>query len=127
MRYSVHDWAELRRLRERERLSKKAAAEKLGMSRTTVHRLPSLPELPVYERTTRSSLLDPYREAILSMLRDDPKVRATVIRERLEAQAQRLAPTTRAARRSETVEVSFRCFTVLSIRTGLRSFPRPTS
>lgn len=84
--YSVHDWAELRRLCEREGLSKKAAAEKLGMSRTTVHRLLSLPEPPAYERTKRSSLLDPYREAILSMLRDDPKVRATVIRERLQAQ-----------------------------------------
>ena len=83
--YSVHDWAELKHLCEREGLSKKAAAEKLGMSRTTVHRLLLLPEPPVYEREKRSSLLDPYREAILAMLREDPTVRATVIRERLQA------------------------------------------
>ncbi len=84
--YSVHDWAELKHLCEREGLSKKAAAEKLGMSRTTVHRLLALPEPPVYERRKSSSLLDPYREAILGMLREDSTVRATVIRERLQAQ-----------------------------------------
>ena len=53
----MHDWAELKHLCEREGLSKKAAAEKLGMSRTTVHRLLALPEPPVYERKKRSSLL----------------------------------------------------------------------
>ena len=37
--YTVHDWAEVRRLHEREHLSKKHIAERLGMSRTTVHRL----------------------------------------------------------------------------------------
>ncbi len=84
--YSVHDWAELKHPCEREGVSKKAAAEKLGMSRTTVHRLLSLPEPPVYERAKRSSLLDPHREAILAMLREDATVRATVIRERLQAQ-----------------------------------------
>jgi transposase len=83
--YSVHDWAELKHLCQREGLSKKAAAEKLGMSRTTAHRLLSLSEPPVYERTKVSSLLDPHREAILAMLREDPTVRATVIRERLQA------------------------------------------
>lgn len=84
--YSVHDWAELKHLCEREGLSKKAAAEKLGMSRTTVHRLLALSEPPVYERKKGSSLLDPHREAILAMLGEDPTVRATVIRERLQAQ-----------------------------------------
>jgi len=84
--YSVHDWAELKHLCEREGLSKKAAAEKLGMSRTTVHRLLALPEPPVYERRKISSLLDPHKEAVLAMLRDDATVRATVIRERLQAQ-----------------------------------------
>ena len=36
--YTVHDWAEVRRLHERDHLSKKHIAERLGMSRTTVHR-----------------------------------------------------------------------------------------
>lgn len=83
--YSVHDWAELKHLCEREGLSKKAAAVKLGMSRTTVHRLLALPEPPVYERKKTSSLLDPHKEAILAMLQEDATVRATVIRERLQA------------------------------------------
>jgi transposase len=84
--YSVHGWAEVKRLCEREGMSKKAVAEKLGMSRTTVHRLLALSEPPTYERERVSSLLDPYREAILSMLKEDETVRATVIRERLQAQ-----------------------------------------
>jgi transposase len=84
--YNVHDWAELKHLCEREGLSKKAAAERLGMSRTTAHRLLALPEPPVYERKKSSSLLDPHKEAILAMLREDPTVRSTVIRERLQAQ-----------------------------------------
>ena len=37
--YRVQDWAEVKRLHEREGLSKKAIAEKLQMSRTTVDRL----------------------------------------------------------------------------------------
>jgi hypothetical protein len=84
--YSVHDWAELKYLCEREGLSKKAAAEKLGMSRTTVYRLLALTEPPVYERRQVSSLLDPHKEAILAMLKEDATVRAAVIRERLQAQ-----------------------------------------
>lgn len=41
--YDVHDWAEVRRLHDRERLSKAAIARRLGMSRTTVIRLLELP------------------------------------------------------------------------------------
>lgn len=44
--YTVHDWAEVRRLHEREHLSKKHIAERLDMSRTTVHRLLELAEPP---------------------------------------------------------------------------------
>jgi len=84
--YNVHEWAEVKRLCEREGLSKKAAADKLGMSRTTVYRLLALPEPPAYEREKPGSLLDPHREAILAMLEDDATVRATVIREHLQAQ-----------------------------------------
>lgn len=44
--YRVQDWAEVKRLRDREGLSKKAIAERLGVSRTTVDCLLSLPEPP---------------------------------------------------------------------------------
>jgi transposase len=84
--YRVQDWAEVKRLHEREGLSKKAIAEKLGMSRNTVVRLLALPEPPTYERTPASSLLDPFREAILALLSEDARAPATVIRERLQVQ-----------------------------------------
>jgi transposase len=87
--YRVQDWAEVKRLRDREGLSKKAIAERLGMSRTTVDRLLSLPEPPSYERRPASSLLDPYRDTILSLLRQDARAASTVIRERLQAEGYR--------------------------------------
>jgi transposase len=83
--YSVHDWAEVKRL-EKEGLPKKAIAEKLGMSRTTVHRLLSLSSPPAYVRNSSSPLLGPYRSAILALLDEDPKAPATVIRRKLQAQ-----------------------------------------
>jgi transposase len=59
------------------------------MSRNTVHRLLLLPGPPVYERSRPPSLLDGHRDAVLAFLREDPKVRATVIRERLQVQGYR--------------------------------------
>jgi transposase len=57
--YSVHDWAEVHRLHEREGCSKTAIARRLGMSRNTVDRLLRLTDPPTYERRSRASLLDP--------------------------------------------------------------------
>lgn len=65
--YRVKDWAEVKRHHEREGLSKKAIAGKLGMSRNTVARLLCLSEPPSYEREPVSSLLDPFREEILAV------------------------------------------------------------
>jgi transposase len=79
----VEDWAEVQRLFHRERLSKRAIARRLGMSRTTVIHLLALREPPRYTRTTASSLLDPYRDEIAALLATDPTVAATVIREHL--------------------------------------------
>lgn len=84
--YRVQDWAEVKRLHEREGLSKKAIAEKTGMSRNTVNRLLGLPTPPAYERSARPSLLDPFRDAVLALLAEDPRASATVIRERLQVQ-----------------------------------------
>ena len=81
--YTVHDWAEVRRLHEREHLSKKHIAEHLGMSRTTVHRLLELSEPPCYERPKRPSLLDEHVESIKTMLKDDSAVPATVMLQHL--------------------------------------------
>jgi transposase len=81
--YQVHDWAEVHRLFERERLSKSAIAKRLGMSRPTVIRLLRLGEPPRYQRESAGSKLDAYKHAIAAMLDADPQVPATVILERL--------------------------------------------
>lgn len=81
--YSVHDWAEVRRLHDVEGMSKSAIAEKLSMSRNTVARLVALSEPPKYERQRAGSQLDLFAEQIAAMLAQDPKVAATVITERL--------------------------------------------
>lgn len=81
--YTVHDWAEVRRLHERDHLSKKHIAERLGMSRTTVHRLLELSEPPRYERARRPSLLDAHMDSIKAMLTEDSAVPATVMLEHL--------------------------------------------
>lgn len=81
--FSVHDWAEARRLYHREHLSKSAIARRLGMSRPTVMRLLELREPPRYVRRPPGSKLDPHKDAIADMLDQDPQVPATVILERL--------------------------------------------
>lgn len=81
--YDVHDWAEVHRLHQRERLSKAAIARRLGMSRPTVIRLLELPEAPRYEREHAGSMLDPHADAIAAMLDTDPQAPATVILDHL--------------------------------------------
>jgi transposase len=81
--YAVHDWAEVHRLHHVEGLSKLAIAAKLGMSRTTVYRLLGLTRPPRYQRAPAGSKLDPFHDAVAAMLREDPKVPATVIADRL--------------------------------------------
>lgn len=81
--YGVQDWAEVHRLHHREGVSQSAIATRLGMSRNTVARLLSLKEPPRYERRATGSKLDPFKVAVTAMLRQDPKVPATVICERL--------------------------------------------
>ena len=81
--YAVHDWAEVHRLHHVEGLSKQAVAAKLGMSRTTVYRLLGLAQPPRYERAPVGSKLDPFMDQIGAMLREDPRVPATVIAVRL--------------------------------------------
>lgn len=81
--YSVHDWAEVRRLHHVEGMSKASIAAKLSMSRNTVARLLSLREPPKYERAPAGSQLDAFADQIAAMLAEEPKVPATVITERL--------------------------------------------
>lgn len=82
--YSVHDWAEVHRLYERERCSRTAIARRLAMSRNTVDRLLALDEPPRYERSSKGSLLDAFKPDIAEMLELDAEVPATVILERIQ-------------------------------------------
>jgi transposase len=84
--HQVEDWAEVRRLHEREGLSQAAIARRLGMSRNTVARLLTLAEPPRYRRPPKGSLLDPFVARIAAMLDADPSVRAPLILERLRAE-----------------------------------------
>ena len=81
----MEDWAEVRRLHEREGLSQAAIARRLGMSRNTVARLLGLAEPPRYVRPPKGSLLDPFVPRIAALLDADPRVSATVILERLRS------------------------------------------
>jgi len=81
--FSVHDWAEVRRLHHREHLSKSAIARRLGMSRPTVIRLLELSDPPRYLRRPSGSKLDPHKDAIAEMLDKDAEVPATVILDHL--------------------------------------------
>lgn len=81
--YSVHDWAEVHRLYEREKLSKSAISRRLGMVRNTVDRLLELSEPPRYTRAPKGSMLDPHKDAIAVMLDQDAEVPATVVLEHI--------------------------------------------
>jgi transposase len=83
--YSVHDWAEVHRLHQRDGWSKTAIARKLSMSRNTVDRLLRLDDPPRYKRRSKGSLLDPFKADIAEMLESDAQVPATVILDHLQA------------------------------------------
>jgi hypothetical protein len=69
--YSMHDWAEVHRLHDREQLPKAVIAWRLGMSRQTVTRLLALDRPPRYERSPAGSMLDPFKDRIAELRDDD--------------------------------------------------------
>jgi transposase len=62
-------WAEIRRLREIEKLSNRAIAQKLRCSRHTVHNALAKAKPPGSDPVVRSSLLDPFREQIAELVK----------------------------------------------------------
>ena len=79
----MQDWAEFHRLFHRQGWSKTALAGNISISRNTVDRLFKWTEPPRYERNPRGSRLDAFDDEIVSMLGQNPTVRATDIMERL--------------------------------------------
>jgi transposase len=77
----VEQWAEIRRMHFIGRLSIKEIRRRTGRSRVTIRRALRSQGPPRYERGPVASKLDPHKEEIHRLLRDDPRIPATRIRE----------------------------------------------
>ena len=82
----VEQWAEIRRLHYVKRLSIKEIARRSGLSRNTVRKALRSSGAPAYRRRPRPSKLDPFREEIQRLLREDPRLPGQRIRELLAEQ-----------------------------------------
>lgn len=76
----MEDWAEIRRLHKAEKMPIKAIVRKLGVARNTVRAALASDEPPAYRR---GSLVDAVEPEIRKWLREDAKMPATVIAERI--------------------------------------------
>jgi transposase len=80
----VEQWAEIRRMHFVSGLSIKEIARRMGRDRNTVRRALRSVEAPCYERRAAPSKLDPFRDEIHRLLRDDPKLPGQRVRELIE-------------------------------------------
>lgn len=80
---NVEDWAEIRRLNKAEDMGIKAIAQHLGIARNTVRQALRSEGPPKYERQPKGSIVDAVEPQIRELLRQFPKMPATVIAERL--------------------------------------------
>ena len=77
----VEQWAEIRRMHFVQRLSIKEICRRTGRSRATIRRALRSQGPPRYERASVDSKLDPHKEEIHRLLRAEPRIPATRIRE----------------------------------------------
>jgi transposase len=82
----VEQWAEIRRLYYVKRLSIKEIARRMGRDRNTVRKALRTSEPPRYRRPPRPSKLDPFREEIHRLLREDARLPGRRVRELLAEQ-----------------------------------------
>lgn len=80
---TVEDWAEIRRLHRVEGMAIKAIARRMGISRNAVRRALARDCPPRYERAAKGSIVDAVEPAIRELLREYPRMPATVIAERV--------------------------------------------
>ena len=76
-------WAEIRRLHEVEKLSRRAIALQVNCSRNTVARALRLDQPPSRQRASRASLVDPFRAQIDALLARYPTLSAVRIHEEI--------------------------------------------
>jgi transposase len=77
----VERWAELRREHFVRGVSIRALAERTGLSRNTVRKALRSQEPPAFRCPERPSKLDPFKDEIHRLLRDDPRLPAVRVRE----------------------------------------------
>ena len=77
----VEQWAEVRRLHFVRRLSIREIHRRTGLHRDTIRRAISSDEPPCYRRAASGSKLDPFKDEIHRLLRDDPALPGPRIRE----------------------------------------------
>ncbi|MFX0538600.1 IS21 family transposase [Ornithinimicrobium sp. Y1847] len=80
---SVQDWAEIRRLRAAEELSISEISRQVGVTRITVRKALASASPPRYERASTGSAADAFEDAIKEQLAKSPRMRATVIAQRV--------------------------------------------
>ena len=82
----VEQWAEIRRMYFVRRLSIKEIVRRTGLARNTVRRALRSGGPPRYRRPPRPSKLDPFRDEIHRLLREDPRLPGTRARELISEQ-----------------------------------------
>jgi transposase len=80
----VEQWAEIRRLHFVKGLSQREIHRRTGLHRDTIRRAVNGTEPPVYRRAAAGSKLDPFKDEIHRLLRDDHKLTGVRVRELLE-------------------------------------------
>ena len=80
----VEQWAELRRLHVIERVSIRELSRRTGLHRKTIRRAIASADPPKYGRPAAPSKLDPFKDEVHRLLKDDPRLPAVRIRELLQ-------------------------------------------
>jgi transposase len=80
----VEQWAEIRRLHFVKGLSQREIRRRTGLHRDTIRKAIKGSKPPVYRRAPAGSKLDPFKDEICRLLRDDHKLPGVRVRELLE-------------------------------------------
>jgi transposase len=86
---SVQQWAEIRRMHFVEGLGIREIGRRTGVHRETIRRALRSSTPPRYARAATGSLLDPFKEQVHRLLREDPGIESQRIRELLAEQGYR--------------------------------------
>jgi hypothetical protein len=70
----VEQWAEICRLHFVKGLSQREIRRRTGLHRDTIRRAVNSSRPPVYRRMPAGSKLDPFKDEICRLLREDPKL-----------------------------------------------------